>query len=185
MRRILAGTTVATSSLRDLAAGLAADTGEAGGEVHSERPTATAADVTADATAADATAGSPLLADVARLQSGFDRALTAGDPEEAVAAALALDELLLQWSRDTLESDELDRGRAALRSMLVRLGEAAEGGLRDPREVVGPFVDALLDARSRARADRRWADSDAIRDRLVQAGVQVHDSPDGTAWDLR
>ena len=78
-----------------------------------------------------------------------------------VKAILHLDDLLTEWSRDTLQSDHLDRGRAALRSMVVRLGEAAAEGLRDPREVVSPFVEALLDARRQARTDRRFADADA------------------------
>ena len=173
MHQIAAGTTVATSSLGDLAAGLADDGGDA-----RPQPFLVAREP-------GGTGDSPLLAEVARLQSVFDQAMATRDPREAVAAALELDDLLLEWSRDTLQSDELDRGRAALRSMLVRLGEAAEGGLRDPRQVVGPFVDALLDARSRARAERRWADSDAIRDRLLEAKVEVHDAPEGTTWELR
>ena len=98
---------------------------------------------------------------------------------------MALDDLLVAWSNETFPSDEFDRARAALRSMIVRLGEAAQEGMRDPRTVVGPFVDALLDARARAREDRRWADSDAIRDRLIAAGVEVRDTPEGTTWELR
>ncbi|HET7719361.1 MAG TPA: hypothetical protein VFK43_05285 [Acidimicrobiales bacterium] len=79
----------------------------------------------------------------------------------------------------------MDRGRAGLRSMIVRLGEAAEVGLRDPREAVGPFVEALLDARRLARAGGRWADADSLRDRLLAAGVEVRDTAEGTEWQLR
>ncbi len=68
--------------------------------------------------------------------------------------------------------------------MVTRLGEAAERGLRDPREVVGPFVEALLAARRQARTDKRFADADGLRDRLVGAGVEVRDTPDGTEWVL-
>ena len=75
---------------------------------------------------------------------------------------LELDDLLADWSRDTLQSDYLDRGRAALRSMVVRLGDAAAEGLRDPRQVVAPFVEAMLDARRDARAGKRFADADAL-----------------------
>ncbi|HEX2274027.1 MAG TPA: hypothetical protein VHG90_09160 [Acidimicrobiales bacterium] len=132
-----------------------------------------------------ATGESPFVGEVARLQAEFDAAMAEGDPKGAVAAVLALDDLLVAWSNETFPSDEFDRGRAALRSMIVRLGEAAQEGMRDPRTVVGPFVDALLDARARAREDRRWADSDAIRDRLIAAGVEVRDTPEGTTWELR
>jgi hypothetical protein len=132
-----------------------------------------------------ATGESPFLPEVARLQAEFDAAMAEGDPKAAVAAVLSLDDLLVAWSNETFQSDERGRGRAALRSMIVRLGEAAQEGMRDPRSVVGPFVDALLDARARARDERRWADSDAIRDRLVAGGVEVRDTPEGTTWDLR
>jgi len=93
-----------------------------------------------------------------------------------------LEQTLVDWSRDTLQSDELDRGRSALRSMVVRLGELAQSGTADPRDTVGPFVEALLAARDRARANRRWNEADEIRDRLVAAGVEVRDTPEGTSW---
>ena len=126
----------------------------------------------------------PLLEGIAECQADFDGALAARDGRGMVKAILRLDDLLTEWSRDTLQSDHLDRGRAALRSMVVRLGEAAAEGLRDPREIVSPFVEALLDGRRQARTDRRFADADGLRDRLVDAGVEVRDTPDGTEWVL-
>jgi cysteinyl-tRNA synthetase len=49
---------------------------------------------------------------------------------------------------------------------------------------LGPFVSALLDVRGRAREARDWATADRIRDQLVAAGVEVHDTADGVAWEL-
>jgi cyanophycinase-like exopeptidase len=127
----------------------------------------------------------PLEGEVERIESAFDAALRAGDAPAAVKLTLELDGLLVEWSRDTLQSDQLDRARAGLRAMIVRLGEAAEVGVRDPRQVVAPFVDALLDARRQARADSRFADADGLRDRLLAAGVEVRDTAGGTDWQLR
>ena len=127
----------------------------------------------------------PLDADIDRFEQAFDAAIASGDAPAAVKVALELDDLLHDWSRDTTQSDLLDRGRAGLRAMIVRLGEAAEVGVRDPRQIVGPFVEALLDARRSARADNRWSDADTLRDRLMAAGVEVRDTPDGTDWQLR
>ena len=123
--------------------------------------------------------------DVARCEQLFDAALRAGDAPGAVKTVLELDTTLQEWSRDTLQSDQLERGRAGLRAMIVRLGEAADGGLRDPRVLVAPFVEALLDARRKARMDGRWADADELRDRLLAAGVEVRDTVGGTEWQLR
>ena len=125
---------------------------------------------------------SPLLEAVHTLELAFDDALARGEAPAAVRAVLELEQTLVDWSRDTLQSDELDRGRSALRSMVVRLGEVAQSGTADPRVTLGPFVEALLAARDRARADRRWTEADEIRDRLVAAGVEVRDTPDGTSW---
>jgi len=131
---------------------------------------------------AAAAAGSPLLEAVNALDRSFDNALARGDAPAAVRTVLELEQTLVDWSRDTLQSDELDRGRSALRSMIVRLGEVARSGTADPRDTLGPFVEALLAARDRARADRRWNEADEIRDRLVAAGVEVRDTPEGTSW---
>jgi hypothetical protein len=146
---------------------------------------ATTSEAAATVDSPPAPATSPLLADVGRFTADFEGAIVTGDPRSAVKAVLGLDDLVVAWSRDSLQSDELDRARAALRSMLVRLGEAAERGLEDRRGVVRPLVDAVLAARRQARADGRWAEADALRDQLVAAGVEVHDTPEGTGWDLR
>jgi len=123
------------------------------------------------------------LAAVTKLdEAAFDEALTARDADAAVAAVLQLESAIVEWSRDTLQSDEIDRARAALRSMIVRLGTAATQGLRDIREVVGPVVEAALAARVVARAEKSFVVSDAIRDELVKAGIEVRDTPDGADW---
>src|SRR4029450_8224402 len=97
---------------------------------------------------------SPLLDQVRPLEVPFDTALAARDVDAAVAAVLELDATLVDWSRDSLQSDEMDRARAVLRAMVVRLGEVARTGARDPAEVVGPFVDAVVEARNKAREAR-------------------------------
>ena len=175
MTAVATGTTLPITEL----AGAAAGEVDAGGEP-------APAVVPTPAAGAGAGAGAdPLTADIDRFEQAFDAALRAGDGPAAVKVVLELDDLLCDWSNDTTQSDLRDRGRAGLRSMIVRLGEAAEVGLRDPREAVGPFVEALLDARRQARAGGRWADADSVRDRLLAAGVEVRDTAEGTEWQLR
>lgn len=123
------------------------------------------------------------LADAAKLhEAAFDTALAARDADAAVAAILDLESAIVEWSRDTLQSDDIDRARAALRSMIVRLGAAATEGVRDTREVIGPVVEAALAARVVARSEKAFAVSDAIRDQLIGAGIEVRDTPDGAEW---
>jgi cysteinyl-tRNA synthetase len=40
----------------------------------------------------------------------------------------------------------------------------------------------LLDARAQARAERRFADADGIREQLAQRGIVVEDTPQGQRW---
>jgi hypothetical protein len=129
-------------------------------------------------------AGSPLLALVQEQERAFSMAVEARDVEAAVVAILELESQIVAWSADIPGSDELDRAHASLRSMIVELGELAERGARDPRAVVGPFVETLLELRRRARDERRFADSDAVRDGLAELGVEVRDTPSGTEWAL-
>jgi hypothetical protein len=121
-------------------------------------------------------------ADTARL--AFEAALARSDADGAVTAILDLEAAIVAWSTDTDQNDDLDHARRVLRALVVRLGDLATVGVRDPRDVVGPYVEALLDLRARARAARDYAVSDLVRDRLGAAGVEVRDTPEGAQWVL-
>ncbi|HLH46039.1 MAG TPA: hypothetical protein VKV25_02705 [Acidimicrobiales bacterium] len=131
-----------------------------------------------------ATDATPLHAEIRRLEGEFDAAIDAADVDGAVRAILDLDDTLQAWASDPAQSDAGDRARAAMRRMVVRLGELARVGARDPRDTVGPLVEALLFERGAARDGRRYGDADRIRDALVDAGIEVRDTADGTVWDL-
>lgn len=118
------------------------------------------------------------------LRERFDAALEARDVDGCVGAVLDLEAAIVAWSADTLQSDAADRARRVLRSLVVRLGELAHRGARDERDVVGPFVETLLELRARARAAKDWGTSDLVRDSLVRSGVEVRDTPDGARWIL-
>jgi len=128
---------------------------------------------------------SALLGEVARLEQAFAAALTARRGEEAAEAILTLDRTILEWSTDTLQTDEPDRARAVLHSLVHRLGEAASVGLRDPKELLAPLVEGLIVLRAELRSEKAWQIADRLRDRLVAAGIELHDTPGGTTWTLR
>jgi cysteinyl-tRNA synthetase len=95
-------------------------------------------------------------------------ALDAGDHTAAVGAAgsvramtgvLGLDPLADLW-RSTSGSD------------------AASAAL-------GLLVDRLLTERAEARHRRDYATADAVRDRLLAAGITVEDTPDGPVWTVK
>jgi len=128
---------------------------------------------------------SALLDEVARLEQAFVAALAARRAGEAAEAILTLDRAILDWSADTLQTDEPDRARAVLHSLVHRLGEAASVGLRDPKEVLAPLVEGLIGLRAELRTEKAWQVADRLRDRLVAGGIELHDTPGGTTWTLR
>lgn len=99
--------------------------------------------------------------------------LDAGKVSDAVDALLNLDEL----DRDT-------ETRAAVHSLVTRLGHIAASPKVDIMSVVGPYIDALLQARQAARAGGRWDDADAIRDQLMEMKVTIQDTKDGSSWEI-
>ena len=114
----------------------------------------------------------------------FDTAMKQRDALAAVRAVLALEQAIQDWSIDTLQSDVLVRARGTLRSMISQLGDAAVGGVRDPREVVAPFVEAMLSVRATVRAEKRFDLSDIIRDVFASLDIEVRDTPAGVEWSL-
>ena len=154
------------------------------GEAAPDTPGAPAEGVTPAGGGQDGMSASPFMDEVREQREIVVRALADRDPDRAVAAILALETAIHEWSRDTLQSDEPDRGRQVLRELVVRLADLAREGAADPHERVAPFVDAVLGLRDQARADRRFADADRLRDVLIGAGVAVHDTSEGSTWEL-
>ena len=114
----------------------------------------------------------------------FDQAMQQRDALAAARAALSLEQAMQDWSIDTLQSDVLVRSRSALRSMISQLGDAAIGGVRDPREVVAPYIEAMLSVRATVRAEKRFDLSDVIRDVFASLNIEVRDTPAGVEWSL-
>jgi cyanophycinase-like exopeptidase len=126
----------------------------------------------------------PLMEAATRLDGEFSAALERRDVTAAVAAVLETEQTICDWSGDNAATDEPDRARSVLRSMIVRLGELAVGGSRDPRDVVGPVVEIVMTQRTQARTDKQWARSDELRDALAAVGIEVRDDRDGATWHL-
>ncbi len=62
--------------------------------------------------------------------------------------------------------------------------EGADGGSAREQQALATLIDGMLADRREARANKDFATSDAIRDRLAGAGVALEDSPHETRWSL-
>ena len=92
--------------------------------------------------------------------------LKESDMNAAAALAARMRELASVTGLLQLEADEFLHGGA------VGKVDAAE-------------VDALIQARLQARADKNWSESDRLRDQLADMGVVLEDSKGTTTWRLK
>lgn len=96
-----------------------------------------------------------------------------GQVQEAVNALLSLDDV-----------DRDFETRATVHALVTRLGQIAASPRVDLVEVVGPYIEALLQARQAARSGGRWDEADDIRDRLMSLHVTVKDQGDSSTWEI-
>ncbi len=114
-----------------------------------------------------------------------DGAIDRRDVDGVVAAILEMERVLHEWMPEIAGTDERGRVRAEMRHVVLRLGDLAHHGGRDEvREYVTPLVDVLLSLRGEARREQRFNDADRLRAILARCGVEVQDTPSGTAWSL-
>jgi cysteinyl-tRNA synthetase len=60
---------------------------------------------------------------------------------------------------------------------VLGISPAAESGAGDDDE-----IQRLVDERTAARANKDFARSDELRDRLTEMGIVVEDTPHGAVW---
>ncbi|MET0493758.1 MAG: hypothetical protein ABW000_11585 [Actinoplanes sp.] len=121
----------------------------------------------------------------AECERRFDAGLAGRDAAAMTRAVLDLESTVHEWRGDTEEDDGAEQARAVLRTLILRLGQAAAGGLVDPAELFRPLVQPLLGIRERLRARRDYVSADEVRDALSAAGVELQDTATGADWSLR
>ena len=131
-------------------------------------------------------AASSLLAETEAAEAAFDAALASRDVDGCVAAILDLDRALMGWSADTDVATKPTGRAAALRRMVVRLGELATVGARDPRETPRPVRGrhprtAAARPRGGATSPRRTGSATG----WTRPACEVRDTPAGATWTLR
>jgi len=134
-------------------------------------------------------------------RSGTDVAPQANMPAAFIAAmdddlnvpqALAVLHETVRAGNTALASGDPDAAKGALYSVLSMTEVLGLDAVKQPEAVQGRehsalkvLVEAQLQARAAARANKDWAASDAIRDTLAAAGVVVEDGADGATWSLK
>ncbi len=121
----------------------------------------------------------------------------AAEPPEALVAALEDDlntpKAMAEFfglTRELNKADDAQR-RRTLAAQMYASGDLMGLLQSDPEQwfagedsagLSAEQIEALIDERTAARADRNFARADQIRDELAEAGVQIEDGPSGTSW---
>ena len=87
---------------------------------------------------------------------------------------------------DTINAADLEELRETFHLFCFDLlGLREESTSNEAREkAFGKAVDLLLAQRQKAKANKDWATSDAIRDQLTELGFEIKDGKNGTEWKL-
>jgi hypothetical protein len=175
-----AGTRLSIAELRDLVQGIRRATGGREAPRGGGRPEPAARD---DAAAGGGEAPAlPLPEIMAAADRRFEAAAGARDADAMVGVILELETAIGQWEADMDEDQGTEQARALLRSLVGRLGRAAQDGLTDPVDRLRPAVEPLLELRATLRAAGSFTGADVIREALTAAGLDVSDTPEGTRW---
>jgi len=134
---------------------------------------------------------------VPELEALSAKFVAAMDDDIGTPAALAAVHETVRAGNAALDAGDRDAACAAASSVRAMLGVLGLDPLSDkwmakPSSTEGgvlrafsALVDDLLAERQRARERRDFAAADAVRDRLLAAGVTVEDTPDGPQWTIK
>ncbi len=110
-----------------------------------------------------------------KAKAGFEAAL---DEDLNIAEALASLFDMVHDGNRAMDKGDADWSAEAVLA-LMKSFDTVLGVLEKEDVAAGADVDALLEARATARAEKNWAESDRIRDELREMGWEVRDSADG------
>jgi cysteinyl-tRNA synthetase len=116
---------------------------------------------------------------LAAAREAFGAAL---DDDLNISAALAAVYDLVRDVNRRIEARSMSTDDAARTLELLADLDQVLGLLPDADDALPAELQALLDARVTARADRDWAASDRLRDELAAHGIAVEDTRDGQRW---
>jgi cysteinyl-tRNA synthetase len=88
----------------------------------------------------------------------------------------------INQARDTGTGTEaLETAQSTLQELSGILGLRL-ATVRTSQREAAPFVDLLVELRTRLRREKQWALADEIRNRLMELGVVVEDTKEGSTW---
>ena len=127
----------------------------------------------------------PFLERAKSLQESFGRALQENRADALINTLVSLDKLIWNSSREFEDEERISQAREILRGMIVQLGLRFDELPKDTPSILAPLMAILMEIRGKLRSARLWELADMMRDKLLQEGIIVEDTPDGPKWHLK
>jgi cysteinyl-tRNA synthetase len=86
--------------------------------------------------------------------------------------------------KDTLTQADIDELKRLFDVFAFDILGLTDESASDNAAVVNGLMDMILDIRAKAKANKDWTTSDAIRDKLKEIGITVKDGKDGATWSI-
>jgi cysteinyl-tRNA synthetase len=123
-----------------------------------------------------------LVQQVQKTKDGFVAAMNNDfNTSGALAEMFELVRFINQCRADGATDEQLKDAQSALKELAGVLGLDLDTA-KVVDQKTDEIIDLLIDIRKELRANKLWALSDVIRDRLAALGVILEDSKDGTSW---
>ena len=102
-----------------------------------------------------------------------------------VEVLVGLDKWIWKSCKEFEDEDMISQAREILRGMMVQIGLRFDESPKDVPSILSPLVDILMEIRGKLRSAKQWELADQIRDKLLQAGIIVEDTPQGPRWRVK
>ncbi len=128
--------------------------------------------------------GEPFLGRVKSLQDSFQDLLSGRKGGPLADVLLELDNWLWKHGREFEQEEPISQAREVFQGMIVQLGLKLEEAGQDPHSALDLLLKIILDVREQLRSTKQWGLADAIRDKLLQGGIMIDDTPQGPRYKI-
>lgn len=104
---------------------------------------------------------------------------TGGPTADATRYLHQLANALVEAHEDEVQRDLIQQAHGAMHELSAEWGELDHVVLEQD---ITPFVEAMIELRSKMRASSQYSLADEVRQRLARLGITLEDTPNGTRW---
>ena len=99
-------------------------------------------------------------------------------------ALAVLFDLARDINREAGNGLNVRESQKTLESLAGVLGLTFQEEVSESSTEAAPFIDLLVDLRSRLRNEKQFEIADQVRNQLSELGVAIEDSAEGTSWKI-